>query len=302
MQSFTIDLPAGQQATIVTDVYCTSQYSVIGDPDNAATAPTSITANTTTTLGANSKRVRYLVEYNGSMPTFTLAFAGLPSTDAALITTDVTTNNDSSSKHGFMKKLSGVATQYMGGDGNWTTPASGSLVKLLTVTAATKTSITFPSVITSTYDNYLFLVTNLTGSTEPLAMEVSYDNGVTWKTSAGGYNQSIGITISSGTTPTAFGAANNDEFDLTAQTASAATSSPISGKVMLSTPSAATSLVEWKMTQMAAGGYVRNLNGAGVFNDSTTPPINAVRFYYGTDGGDGGVFAGGSITVYGYVK
>lgn len=44
----------------------------------------------------------------------------LPATDASLVTSDITTNNSTVSKHGFLKKLSGVATQFMDGTGNWT--------------------------------------------------------------------------------------------------------------------------------------------------------------------------------------
>lgn len=40
-------------------------------------------------------------------------------TDAAITFTDVTTNNASTSKHGFLKKLSNVATEFMNGVGNW---------------------------------------------------------------------------------------------------------------------------------------------------------------------------------------
>lgn len=39
--------------------------------------------------------------------------------------TDVTTLNSSTSAHGLMKKLSNVATEYMDGTGNWSTPAGG---------------------------------------------------------------------------------------------------------------------------------------------------------------------------------
>ncbi len=40
-------------------------------------------------------------------------------TDAAITFTDVTTNNASTSKHGFLKKLSNVATEFMNGVGDW---------------------------------------------------------------------------------------------------------------------------------------------------------------------------------------
>lgn len=52
-----------------------------------------------------------------------LAFSSV--TDAKLSTSDVTTNNASTSKHGFLKKLSNVSTEYMDGTGAWSTPAGG---------------------------------------------------------------------------------------------------------------------------------------------------------------------------------
>ena len=44
----------------------------------------------------------------------------------ALALTDVTTNNSSTTKHGFLKKLSNNSTEFMNGEGNWATPAGGS--------------------------------------------------------------------------------------------------------------------------------------------------------------------------------
>jgi hypothetical protein len=40
----------------------------------------------------------------------------------ALALTDVTTNNAATTKHGFLKKLSNTATEYMNGAGNWAVP------------------------------------------------------------------------------------------------------------------------------------------------------------------------------------
>ena len=42
--------------------------------------------------------------------------------DANLSTSDITTNDSSTSKHGFLKKLSNVATEFMNGAGNWVNP------------------------------------------------------------------------------------------------------------------------------------------------------------------------------------
>lgn len=44
-------------------------------------------------------------------------------TDATITTTDVTTNNATTSKHGFLKKLSNNANEYMDGTGNWSAPS-----------------------------------------------------------------------------------------------------------------------------------------------------------------------------------
>lgn len=44
-------------------------------------------------------------------------------TEAMLSFSDVTTLNATTSQHGFLRKLSGSATQYLAGDGSWSTPA-----------------------------------------------------------------------------------------------------------------------------------------------------------------------------------
>lgn len=45
--------------------------------------------------------------------------------DASISTTDITTNNASTSKHGFLKKLDNNAAHYMDGTGAWSTPGGG---------------------------------------------------------------------------------------------------------------------------------------------------------------------------------
>lgn len=47
-------------------------------------------------------------------------------TDANLITTDVATNDASTAKHGFLKKLDNENTHFMRGDGTWAVPAGAS--------------------------------------------------------------------------------------------------------------------------------------------------------------------------------
>ena len=45
--------------------------------------------------------------------------------DVTTTFTDVTTNNSSTLKHGYLPKLSGSSSQYLAGDGSWATPAGG---------------------------------------------------------------------------------------------------------------------------------------------------------------------------------
>lgn len=63
-------------------------------------------------------------------------------TDANLSTSDITTNDSSTSKHGFLKKLDNNAAHYMDGTGAWSTPSAGSAISILagggTGTAATR--------------------------------------------------------------------------------------------------------------------------------------------------------------------
>lgn len=46
-------------------------------------------------------------------------------TEAMQVLADNTTNNASTTKHGYLKKLSNTATEFMNGQGNWATPAGG---------------------------------------------------------------------------------------------------------------------------------------------------------------------------------
>lgn len=50
---------------------------------------------------------------------FDLEWGDVASSDATISFTDITTNNASTTKHGFLKKLSNVSTEFMNGQGNW---------------------------------------------------------------------------------------------------------------------------------------------------------------------------------------
>lgn len=88
-------------------------------------------------------------------------------TDAMLSTSDVTTNNASTSKHGFAPKYPNDATKYLDGTGAYTVPAGsgGGLVKVETHTASASASLDFTTGLTSTYRNYLLVVSGLVPGT-----------------------------------------------------------------------------------------------------------------------------------------
>ncbi len=48
---------------------------------------------------------------------------GATVTEAEIVLADNTTNNASTSKHGFLKKLSNVATEFLNGQGNFAVPS-----------------------------------------------------------------------------------------------------------------------------------------------------------------------------------
>jgi len=106
-------------------------------------------------------------------------------TDAKLSTSDITTNNASTSKHGFLKKLDNDSTHFMDGTGAWAVPAGGSsggLVLLEHHTASTSASLDFTTFYSSTYDDYLVEIVNLLPATDQVTpiMLASTNGGSTW--------------------------------------------------------------------------------------------------------------------------
>jgi hypothetical protein len=61
-------------------------------------------------------------------------------TDALLSTSDITTNDASTSKHGFLKKLDGNAAHYLDGSGAFSTPSGGALRALSCSWSSTRSS------------------------------------------------------------------------------------------------------------------------------------------------------------------
>ncbi len=221
--------------------------------------------------------------------------------ESAIGFTDITTNDASTSNHGFLKKLDNNAAHYMDGTGAWSTPAGGGggggLVKLAVATASSSATLDFTSVITSTYDNYMFIISDLKGSIYNLSMLVSFDNGSTWKNSAG-YNQAMMYIKSNSSTVSGNVASNDSQFNINATQNRNSTTVPLGGTITMTGANGAVPLFDWKIAETGSGGgYHMYVTGGGQFYDGTSPPINAIRFIYGI-----GTFASGTITLYGYEK
>jgi hypothetical protein len=99
--------------------------------------------------------------------------------EAALALTDITTNNASTTKHGFLKKLSNSATEYMDGTGNWSAPAgSGGGRTLLATDSPTTNTVSFTS-ISGAYSKlvveYVARSTRAAQTSDPMTISLNND-------------------------------------------------------------------------------------------------------------------------------
>lgn len=86
------------------------------------TAPSGTVVGTTDTqtLSAKTLTTPTIASFVNATHDHSNAAGGGTIAETVITFTDVTTNNASTSKHGYLKKLSGSSTDYLGGDGNWT--------------------------------------------------------------------------------------------------------------------------------------------------------------------------------------
>lgn len=101
---------------------------------------------------------------------------GLP--EGGLALTDITTNDASTSKHGFLKKLNNSATQFMNGQGNWATPSGATHLSAIPLPSIGSLAGTTGNITINTNTNQYFYQFVL-----PFAMTVNkisiYSGGAT---------------------------------------------------------------------------------------------------------------------------
>lgn len=120
-------------------------------------------------------------------------------TDANLSTSDITTNNVSTAKHGFAPKLANNTTQFLRADGSWASPnVSVSVQSVASAATVTPTSDNNIVVITAQAAALTMAIPTGTPVQGQTLMIRIKDNGtaraITWTTGAGGY-RAIGVTL-----------------------------------------------------------------------------------------------------------
>lgn len=109
--------------------------------------------------------------------------------ESSITFTDVTTNNASTTKHGYLPKLDGATTKYLNGNGGWTTPPDTNTTYNDATTSASglmssadKTSF---DVIKVAVDALTIESKQLTGFTNPEGINLSYDGATRMVTLTG---------------------------------------------------------------------------------------------------------------------
>jgi hypothetical protein len=225
-------------------------------------------------------------------------------TDALLSTSDITTNNASTSKHGFAPKYPNDATKYLDGTGAYSVPAGagggGGLVFLQRQVASASAQLDFTGFITTDYDAYLFIIKSLVMATNHvnLWMRMGTGGGPTIDT---GSNYSLDPFVfrnggsgggggGTGLTKITLDYPNSDSIEN-----GTAALAGVQGQVTLYDPSN-TSLykqVDGHVDYLDAAGFrVRNLMRGGY--ESTTA-VTAIRFMASS-----GNITSGAIDCYGY--
>lgn len=83
----------------------------------------------TETLSGKTLTTPTIASFTNAGHNHTNAAGGGQLTESALSLSDVTTNNATASAHGFLPKLSGVGTEFLNGNGTFSTPAGSGLAK-----------------------------------------------------------------------------------------------------------------------------------------------------------------------------
>lgn len=182
------------------------------------------------------------------------------------------------------------------GAGHWwteyqTLPLSGVTVLLNTLVAnGTQTSLTDVSSLGAGYTYYEIVISGLTvatGSSPSLSLQVSEDNGATWKSS----NYIYQMTSLSGVGPPAYNGASDAVVIPLMTNPFEATGSSVSGTVTISNPSSSTQTKPFIIHTNSQFGLLDNV-GSGVYAGDNGA-INGLKFVF-----DNQIMTSGAIYIY----
>lgn len=128
--------------SIDTSTYLTGNQAIALSGDATGTGTTSIPVTlansgaTAGTYGSATESIIQIVDSKGRITS--IATQTITPAESSVTFTDIATNNASTTKHGYLKKLSGNSEQFLDGTGNFTTPAS--ILTIGTSTIASGTS------------------------------------------------------------------------------------------------------------------------------------------------------------------
>jgi len=220
--------------------------------------------------------------------------------EAALALTDITTNNVSTTKHGFCPKAPNDIAKYLDGTAAFTLVPSRIWLSTTTASNSATVDIVFPS-SSATFIAYEIAFSNLVPATNAVDfwVRVSLDGGSTYKSGATDYAQANGGT---GSADTSFGIGNSGGRSALAPSViggnhlSNAAGSSNGGLLQVFSPSTSANKCQigWQGTWFSSlGGYTTVATvGSGCY--LTAGAVNAIRFLFSS-----GNITSGSFSLYG---
>jgi len=209
---------------------------------------------------------------------------------------------------GIVSASGGGTGNFLRADGAWAAPAGGGLAFLGTVSVTSAAALNITSLITSTYDEYLFIGNGFTFAGTPLAdfqMQVSQNNGSTWDTAANySYSANVSNVQASGPNQAALGIFATTSILLTAQQTSGSLPLPavpatLNFELYAHRPLSTTLYKAFDFQCSFWAGYTptifNRVSAVGAYNQAAA--INAIRFNL-TNGAN---FTG-TVSVFGFSK
>jgi hypothetical protein len=193
----------------------------------------------------------------------------------------------------------GTSGQFLQSNGTsaptWTTPSSGALVFLSTVTASNSATVSLETTFSSTYDSYLIIFSNVAPSVDGSNMRVLLKINGTYQTS--GYNYHAGTTQNTSSAYAGQGGSAQSSIGLQGGigTDSRATTpgSTYDCHVRINAPTNTTTIKTISWNGSTAGLTNAALFGSGQFVTSFEA-LTGVRFQYGS-----GNIVTGTFRLYG---